>query len=182
MRLPSPDDSARNAGRAAAIRVRLARLWHGRAISLKAASFALVGVINTAVDYGVFLLARAAYQHLPTALWLFGAAAADCRCGSPRTMLLVAANVTSWTVAVSGSYIMNSSITFAAESGRQLRWSRYLIFILVGVAGLFANTAALLFAAETLALPIYIAKALAILVSFLVNFSLSHFVVFRVRR
>jgi putative flippase GtrA len=187
MPLPSPNDSAGNqvsnrVGHSDTIHGKLAGLWHRRAVSLKAAAFALVGVVNTVVDYGVFLLARAAYQHLPAALSLFGAVAADCRCATPRTMLLIAANVTSWTVAVSGSYVLNSSITFAAESGRQLRWRRYLTFILAGVAGLLANTAALVFAAQVLALPVYVAKAMAILVSFVVNFSLSHFVVFRVRR
>jgi putative flippase GtrA len=94
---------------------------------------------------------------------------------------LIAANVTSWLVAVTGSYVMNSSITFAAESGRQLRWRDYAIFVVSGIAGLFANTATLVFAAQFLLLPIWLAKAIAILASFVVNFSLSHFVVFRVR-
>jgi putative flippase GtrA len=39
----------------------------------------------------------------------------------------------------------------------------------------------LVFAAQVLALPVWLAKAAAILASFVVNFSLSHFVVFRVR-
>jgi putative flippase GtrA len=39
----------------------------------------------------------------------------------------------------------------------------------------------LLVAAEVLLLPVWLAKAFAILASFVVNFSLSHFVVFRVR-
>lgn len=178
---PSPHDSVRSTSRAATVRLRLVRLWHGRAISLKAASFALVGLVNTAVDYSVFLLARSAYQHAPAVLWLFEAVAATCHC-PPRTVLLVAANMTSWTIAVTGSYILNSSITFAAESGRQLQWRRYLAFILAGVIGLVANTAVLVFAAQILSLSVYLAKALAILASFVVNFSLSHFVVFRVRR
>ena len=33
---------------------RLAVAWHERAVALKAASFALVGVVNTAVDFSVF--------------------------------------------------------------------------------------------------------------------------------
>jgi len=179
---PSPDDPARSAaGRAVSIQASLLALWRGRAISVKAAAFALVGVVNTAIDYCVFLLARSAYQHMPAALWLFDTVATDCRCSAPRTVLLIAANVTSWTVAVTGSYVLNSSITFAVESGRQLRLNRYLVFILAGVVGLVANTAALVFAAQVLLLPVYVAKAMAILASFVVNFSLSHFVVFRVR-
>jgi len=162
-------------------RARLVGLWRNRALSFKAASFAVIGVVNTAVDYCVFLLARAAFERSAAALAVFALAAAACRCGRPETVLLIAANVTSWLVAVSGSYVMNSSITFAAESGRRLRWRHYLGFVASGVAGLIANTAMLVFAAQFLLLPVYVAKAIAILASFVVNFALSHFVVFRVR-
>jgi putative flippase GtrA len=81
---------------------------------------------------------------------------------------------------VTGSYIMNSSVTFAAESGRKLRWRAYAAFVGAGIAGLIANTVMLVFGAKCLLLPLWIAKAIAILASFLVNFSLSHFVVFPV--
>jgi putative flippase GtrA len=155
--------------------------WRNRAVSLKALSFGLIGVVNTAVDYGVFLLARATYQHFSAIFAAFTWLSAGCRCGSAETILLIAANTTSWLVAVTGSYIMNSSITFAAESGRKLRWRDYATFVLSGIAGLTANTAMLVFAAEILLLPIWLAKAVAILASFIVNFSLSHLVVFRVR-
>ena len=174
---PSTSDSAR----AKSIRTKLAEAWRARALSLKAASFALIGLVNTAIDYSVFLLVRAAFERSPAALSAFAALAASCRCGAAQTVLLVVANMTSWVVAVSGSYIMNSSITFAAESGRKLRWRHYLAFIVAGIAGLIANTATLVFAAQIWLLPVYVAKALAILASFVVNFSLSHFVVFRVR-
>ncbi len=155
--------------------------WHRQTLSLKAVSFALIGLLNTAVDYSVFLLAQAAYQSSPATVSVFAALAAACRCGAAPTILLVAANITSWMVAVSVSYILNSSITFAAESGRRLRWRHYLAFLAAGIVGLIANTATLVFAAQVLLLPVYLAKALAILASFIVNFSLSHFVVFRVR-
>ena len=122
----------------------------------QAARFAVIGVLNTSVDFGVFLLALAFL-----------------------TSSLVAANVLSWTVAVTGSYVMNSFITFAAESGRRLRFRAYAGFIGSGLAGLIANTATLLVAAELLLLPVVLAKVLAIGVSFLVNFSLARFVVFR---
>ena len=39
---------------------RIVTAWHERAVALKAVSFALVGVINAAVDYGVFFLALGA--------------------------------------------------------------------------------------------------------------------------
>jgi putative flippase GtrA len=93
---------------------------------------------------------------------------------------LVPANVLAWLVAVSCSYVMNSFITFAAESGRKLTWRSYAAFAASGVAGVIANTTALVIASYFV--PVLTAKLIAIAVSFLVNFSLSHFVVFRVRR
>ena len=147
MRLPAPLDRLQR---------RLARAWHARAVTLKAASFALVGVVNTVVDYGVFL---ACYYLLK--------------------LPLLAAQVLAWVVAVSGSYVLNCYITFAAESGRQLRWRAYGAFVASGIAGFIANTAVLLLA--RLWVPIPVAKLFAIAGSFAVNFSLSHFVVFRSR-
>ena len=152
-----------------------------RALSTKAFSFAVIGLLNTAVDYVVFLGARALYMHIPVALSAFASLAAICRCGAPETVLLIAANVTSWLVAVSGSYVLNSTITFAHESGRVLRWRDYSVFVVTGIAGLIANTATLVVAAQVLLLPVWLAKALAVLASFVVNFALSHFVVFRPR-
>ena len=167
--------------RIAAWRARALDAWRNRGISVKAMSFAMIGVVNTLVDFSVFLLARAALNHSAAALAALAALGGLCRCGTAMTLTLVVANVISWSVAVSGSYVMNSSITFAAESGRRLHWRAYLTFVASGIIGLLANTATLLFAAEILLLPIWLAKAVAILASFLVNFSLSHFVVFRVR-
>jgi len=135
---------------------RLVQAWRTRGVTLKAASFAMVGVVNTFVDLGIFL---AAYNLLK--------------------LPLIPANVLAWLVAVSGSYVMNSFITFAAESGRQLRWRAYGAFVASGVAGVITNTAILVVASYWL--PVLAAKLLAIAVSFVVNFSLSHFVVFRTR-
>lgn len=167
------------AQRSDSIRARLADGWRNRALSLKAAAFGLVGLLNTIVDYGVFLAARAALGQSSSALSLFDRLAGSCRCLNRATLLLIAANIISWTVAVTCSYVLNSSITFAAESGRRLRWRAYLKFIASGIAGWGANTAALLVAAEIFLLPVWLAKAIAVLASFTVNFSLSHFVVFR---
>jgi putative flippase GtrA len=135
---------------------RLVRGWEERAIVLKAASFAGVGVINSLVDFGVFL---AAFYLLK--------------------LPLIPANVLAWLVAVSGSYVMNSYVTFAAESGRELRWRAYLTFVASGIAGVITNTTVLVVASYWV--PVVLAKLLAIGASFLVNFSLSHFVVFRPR-
>jgi putative flippase GtrA len=162
-------------------RAKLLSGWRNRALSLKAIAFGLVGVVNTVVDYGVFLLARAVLDRSPAALSAFASVSDFCQCGNAVTVSLIAANTLSWLVAVSGSYVMNSTITFAAESGRQLRWRAYLVFVTSGIAGWLANTATLLLAAEILLLPVWLAKLVAILASFVVNFSLSHFVVFRVR-
>jgi putative flippase GtrA len=157
-------------------RAKLADTWRNRAISIKAISFALIGLVNTVVDYSVFLSARAALQQTTEVPALFAALSV-----SRDTVILIAANIAAWLVAVTGSYIMNSSVTFALESGRKLRWRAYAAFVSSGIAGLIANTVMLVFGAQALLLPIWIAKAVAILASFIVNFLLSHFVVFRVR-
>jgi putative flippase GtrA len=162
-------------------RARLVAGWRNRAISFKAIAFAFVGIVNTAIDYCVFLVARALLDRWPAALAMFGSVSHFCQCGNVPTIALIVANTMSWIVAVSGSYVMNSTFTFAAESGRKLRWAAYLAFVASGIAGWLANTATLLVAAEMLLLPVWLAKLVAILASFVVNFSLSHFVVFRVR-
>ncbi len=136
---------------------RLAVAWHERALVLKAISFGLVGVVNTCIDFGVFWT-TATYLGLP----------------------LVPANVLAWLVAVTFSYAMNSFVTFGPESGRTLRWRDYATFTASGIAGMVASTATLV--ALSYVTPILVAKLLSILVSFVVNFSLSHFVVFRKRR
>ena len=132
---------------------RLLSAWHKRAVGLKALSFACIGVVNTLIDLGVFLTAYNAVG-----------------------LALIPANVLSWLVAVSASYVMNSFITFARESGRKLRWRAYATFVASGIAGVIANTTALVIASYFV--PVLWAKLLAILVSFAVNFSFSHFVVF----
>ena len=71
---------------------RLLAAWRERALVLKAMSFAAVGVVNSAIDFGVFWVA----------VQYFGAP-------------LVPANVLSWLVAVSNSYVLNSFVTFARE-------------------------------------------------------------------
>jgi putative flippase GtrA len=145
MSLPAPFDR---------LVTRFEQAWHRRAISLKAASFAMVGVVNTLVDLGVFLVAY-----------------------SVLAVPLIPANVLAWLVAVSGSYVMNSYITFAAESGRQLRLRDYGAFVASGIAGVVTNTTVLV--AASYLMPVLAAKLMAIVASFAVNFALSHFVVFR---
>lgn len=169
------------ASRYESARARLLAGWHNRAVSLKAVVFAMVGIVNTALDYFVFLVANALLSRSSAAFAIFGSVANFCHCGNAATISLIVANTISWIVAVSGSYIMNSTITFAAELGRRLRWGAYFVFFVSGIAGWLANTATLLVAAEILFLPVWLAKLIAVLASFVVNFSLSHFVVFRAR-
>ena len=76
---------------------RLAVAWHERAIALKAASFAVVGVVNSVIDFGVFSFC---YYYL----------------GLP----IVVANTIAWVVAVSGSYVMNLSLIHISEPTRPL--------------------------------------------------------------
>jgi putative flippase GtrA len=131
----------------------------------KAISFGLVGVLNAGIDFAVFWPATHAF-------------------GLPA----VPAKVVSWMVAVSGSYVMNSLITFAAESGGKLRWRAYAAFVLSGIAGMVASVVALALADWLLRsvvadhdLRLAAAWIAAVGASFVVNFSLSHFVVFRRR-
>jgi len=149
------------------------------AVIRKAVSFALVGVVNTLVDAGVFFLTYANLRSHPAPMQLFDTVAAACGCGTTATITLIAANVFSWFIAVSGSYAMNSYITFAAESGRKLTLRAWSRFLASGILGAIANTTTLVVIAQFL--PVWAAKGCAILVSFAVNFSLSHFVVFRRR-
>ncbi|HMJ41282.1 MAG TPA: GtrA family protein [Pseudolabrys sp.] len=158
---------------------RLTVAWHERALLLKAVSFGLVGVINAAVDYGVFFLARAALNSSVTAVDVAGKLAVSFHFFTAENWLLIPANVIAWLVAVSGSYVMNSMTTFAAESGRQLRWRSYGTFVVSGIAGMIANTCAVLAAVQFV--DVWVAKLIAILVGFVVNFALSHFVVFKAR-
>ena len=145
MRLPAPITS---------LLERLLAAWRERAVALKAVSFALVGLVNTAVDATVFFL-------------LLGFV----------TSSLVIANVTAWFVANTGSYVMNSFTTFSAETGGKLRLKHYAGFVGSGIVAVTASTIAVVIAAEFM--PVWGAKAIAILVSFAVNFTITHFVVFR---
>ena len=54
---------------------------------------------------------------------------------------IIFANLISWFVAVTGSYVMNSMTTFAVELGMQVALASYATFLLAQVAGLVANTA-----------------------------------------
>ena len=82
-----------------------------------------------------------------------------------------------WLIAVSVSYVMNTKITFRAESGRVLRRKDYLSFVASGALGVIAATTTLVVLSNFM--PVIVAKLASIAVGFAVNFTMSHFVVFR---
>jgi putative flippase GtrA len=127
-----------------------------RAILVKAVSFAMIGIVNTGIDFGVFTFI---YYYLG---WH-----------------ILVANPIAWLLAVSNSYVLNSMITFAAETGRRLSVKAYITFILTQAGGLIANTATVFIL--SFFVPAWMAKIPAIGASFIVDFTLSHLVVFRRR-
>lgn len=130
--------------------------WLRHPTVTKMISFGVIGIANAVIDFGIFSIA---YQVLD--------------------IPIVPANVVAWMVAVSCSYVMNTMITFRAESGRVLRWKDYFVFAASGLLGMIANTATLLVLSSVM--PVYAAKICAIFTAFVVNFAMSHFVVFRTK-
>src|SRR4029078_5510522 len=124
--------------------------------TLKMVSFAMIGVGNALVDFAVFAFA---YKLL--------------------NLPIVPSNVLAWLVAVSGSYVMNTMITFRTESGKRLRRSDYLKFVASGILGVCAATTTLV--VLSFYVHVFVAKLVSILVSFGANFTMSHFIVFRPR-
>ena len=123
-------------------------------ITLKMISFAMIGVANVLVDFGVFAFAHKLLE-----------------------MPLVPSNVVAWLVAVSGSYVMNTMITFRNESGRIIRREDYLKFVASGILGVSAATTTLVVLSYYV--EVFVAKLVSMLVSFAANFTMAHFVVFR---
>jgi putative flippase GtrA len=136
--------------------LKIAEAWKQRTLLAKLFSFASVGMLNAAVDLSVFAVA---FQiiHLP----------------------LVASNVLAWAVAVTFSYAMNTKITFGRETGGALSLGQYLRFAASGIFGVTVATTVLILASHHTIVPL--AKLASIAAGFVVNFSMSHFVVFRGR-
>lgn len=116
--------------------------------------FAVVGVVNTGVDFGVFAL-------------LFYAAGLG----------LATANVIAFSVAVTNSYFLNKYWSFAGArpSGRPAL--QYAAFVVVSVLGMAINTGIVVGLA--LWLPAIIAKAAAAVVTPVWNFLCYRYLVFR---
>jgi putative flippase GtrA len=132
----------------------IAATWRRRTVVAKLLSFATIGVINVAVDVMVFSIAYQLF-HLP----------------------LVLSNIVSWAVAVSGSYAMNTKVTFGKETGGAFSWKHYFHFAASGVLGVIVATTTLVILSKYTS--VLVAKFVSILVAFGLNFSMSHFVVFR---
>ncbi|MDB5654500.1 MAG: GtrA-like protein [Tardiphaga sp.] len=131
--------------------------WLARPTVAKMISFGVIGVGNTVIDLAIFSLAY-----------------------SVLAVPLVASNILAWLVAMSISYVMNTMITFRAESGRVLRRKDYLSFAASGILGVIATTATLVVLSHFMA--VILAKLASILAGFVVNFTMTHFVVFRQKK
>ena len=88
MKLPGPLDRLQR---------RLAQAWQDRAVSLKAVSFAVVGVVNTLVDFGIFLVAVELFRSSFSTAML-GQFADFCQCGTAFQLAIIPANVVAWAV------------------------------------------------------------------------------------
>ena len=128
--------------------------WLRRTLLAKLFSFASIGVVNVAVDVSIFTLA---FQLLD--------------------LPLIVSNVISWLVAVSGSYVMNTKVTFGRETGGALSVGHYLRFVASGILGVIVATTFLVMLSRYTNVPT--AKLASIIVGFGFNFCMSHFVVFR---
>ncbi|EIG62349.1 GtrA family protein [Bradyrhizobium sp. WSM1253] len=136
------------------ILLKIADTWHRRTVLAKLFSFASIGVVNVAVDVGAF---TAAFHvlHLP----------------------LILSNIVAWLIAVTGSYAMNSKITFGRETGGVLNLGQYLRFASSGILGLTAATTVLVVLSQYSNVPS--AKLASIIAAFGANFCISHFLVFK---
>jgi putative flippase GtrA len=128
--------------------------WSRRTLLAKLFSFASIGVVNVAVDVSIFTIA---FHFL----------------GLP----LIVSNVISWLIAVTGSYAMNTKITFGRETGGAFSVGRYLRFAASGILGVIVATTVLVVLSSYTNVPL--AKLASIIAAFGFNFSMSHFVVFR---
>ncbi|MBR0823533.1 GtrA family protein [Bradyrhizobium liaoningense] len=132
----------------------IADAWYRRTVLAKLFSFASIGVVNVVVDVTTFAVAFQLAQ-LP----------------------LILSNVIAWLVAVSGSYAMNTKITFGRETGGVYSLGRYLSFAAAGIIGLVVATTLLVVLSRYVNVPV--AKLGSIVAAFGVNFSMSHSFVFR---
>ena len=138
-----------------AIIIRIADSLLCRTLLVKIFSFASVGMVNIVVDVSTFAFAFY-LLHLSVVL----------------------SNIVAWLTAVTNSYIMNSKVTFRHETAGVLTIGRFLRFALSGIVGVVVATTVLVLLSAYTNVPT--AKLISIMVAFGVNFSISHFIIFRV--
>ena len=119
--------------------------WHRRTVLAKLFSYASIGLVNVIVDVATFTVAFKLV-------------------GIP----LVPSNVLSWFVAVTGSYAMNTKITFEKETGGLYSLGRYASFAASGIFGLVVATTTLVVLSQYVNIPV--AKLVSIVAAFGVNF------------
>jgi Predicted membrane protein len=120
----------------------------------KLVRFGIVGVLNTAVDYAVFLF-----------------------CLQVAGLPLLAANTVAFLVAVNISYVMNKSWTFRDGSRGMVAITRAALFLASYTLGFLIGSAVLWWASHYV--DPQFAKLASIGTTFVVNFVLSRTVVFR---
>lgn len=116
--------------------------------------FALVGVGNSVIDFCVFY---AGHEKIG--------------------LSIVLANLLAFLVAVTFSYVINSLYTFSRPHQELLNVRKSLLFVLGAILGFIVATAVLLLLAKMMNL--YVAKLLAMIVSFCVNYNLSRAILLR---
>ncbi len=114
--------------------------------------FGLVGVVNTAVDLGVFALLYRAAELEP-----------------------LLANGIAFFIAVTNSYLLNHYWTFK-QPGNTISFSAYVRFVAVNIGGLLLGTLAILMLGKFM--PMELAKLIAAGVTFLWNYTSSKLFVF----
>ena len=117
--------------------------------------FGLVGVVNTAIDLGVFALLYRTAELEP-----------------------LLANGIAFFIAVTNSYLLNHYWTFRLP-GSSISFSAYIRFVVVNIGGLLLGTLAILMLGKYI--PLELAKLIAAGVTFLWNYTSSKLFVFRVR-
>jgi len=123
--------------------------------SARLVSFALIGAINTAVDFGVFST-------------LYYATGVD----------LLFANTLAFLAACLGSFLLNRRYTFADRAGRAGSTGKSMaVFFLVAVCALCVSNV-LVWCASLVTSPL-VGKAAAVLTSFAINYIGSKRLVFR---
>lgn len=117
--------------------------------------FGLVGVVNTSVDLGAFVLL---YR------------------GAGLEPLL--ANGIAFLIAVTNSYLLNRHWTFRA-SASPLSLASYARFVILNLGGLLIGTLAILLLGQAMA--VELAKLIAAVLTLLWNYSTSRLIVFKAR-